>query len=63
MGLCGSSMTPADAAEKGADKKVEQLLKEQQQADAKINKLLLLGQSQTRRRRGAGISIEMAATR
>lgn len=44
MGLCGSSMSSEDAAEKGTDKKVDQALKEQQAQEAKVNKLLLLGQ-------------------
>lgn len=43
MGLCGSSMSAEDAAEKGNDKKVDQVLREQQAADARVNKLLLLG--------------------
>jgi len=44
MGLCGSSLSAEDQAEKGADKKLEQTLKEQQAADQKVSKLLLLGQ-------------------
>ena len=44
MGLCGSSLSAEDQAEKGNDKKVEQALRDQQAAEAKINKLLLLGQ-------------------
>jgi hypothetical protein len=45
MGLCGSQLSPEDQAEKGNDKKLEQALRDQQAADAKINKLLLLGQT------------------
>lgn len=44
MGLCGSNLSPEDAAERGADKKVDQTLREQQAQDAKVNKLLLLGE-------------------
>lgn len=41
-------MSAEDAAEKGNDKKVDQVLREQQAADARVNKLLLLGQSRAR---------------
>jgi hypothetical protein len=37
MGLCGSQLSPEDQAEKGNDKKLEQALRDQQAADAKIN--------------------------
>jgi hypothetical protein len=49
MGLCASSLSPEDHAEKGADKKVDQAMKSHQMADQRINKLLLLGQSGERR--------------
>ena len=40
-------MSAEDAAEKGNDKKVDQALRDQQAQDAKVNKLLLLGESHT----------------
>lgn len=43
MGLCGSQLSPEVQAEKGNDKKLEQALRDHATADAKINKLLLLG--------------------
>jgi hypothetical protein len=49
MGLCGSALSPEDAAERGNDKKVDQALRDQQAQDAKVNKLLLLGATQTER--------------
>jgi len=54
MGLCASSQSPEDSAEKGADKRVEQTMKTSQMADQKINKLLLLGQGTRGRRTRRG---------
>ena len=62
MGLCGSSLSPEDQAEKGNDKKVEQALRDQQAADAKINKLLLLGQEQAQDSSEADVANTMPGT-